>query len=86
MDPALYQVEKKERNLLLEKYDKLCADEDNLKWQITEHQRSNSADASKEIDYLTKTLKDKQRKLHEIELDLRDLKNRFMHAEASAAK
>lgn len=85
MDPALFQAEKKERNLLLEKYDRLCADEDNLKWQITEQQRSNSAYASKEIDYLTKTLKDKQRKLHEIELDLRDLKNRFMHAEASAA-
>ncbi len=78
VDPALYQAEKTEHNRLMREYDKLCHDEDELNWKIGEQLRSNSADSSTDLNYLTKTLKDKQRKLHEIELDLRDLKKQYV--------
>jgi hypothetical protein len=72
-EPAWYQAQTAERNLLLRKHDKLCREQDNLNWQILLLKRAGTADAEKDLDYLDKELKNKQRDIHEIELDIRDL-------------
>jgi uncharacterized protein YndB with AHSA1/START domain len=68
-----YQAEVAERNQLLAKYDRLCREEDDLNRSITEVRRINSADVDRSLDYLVRDLKDKERELHKLELDIRDL-------------
>ncbi|MBU6452804.1 MAG: SRPBCC family protein [Cyanobacteria bacterium REEB67] len=72
-DIKTFQTLSAERNILLSKYDRLSHDTDEIKRKIYELHRVNSAEAEHEIDYLDKTLRNKQRDLRSLELDIRDL-------------
>lgn len=73
-----YQAQAAEYNLLLKKYDKLCHEQDDLRWQIQMQKRSGTVEGEIDLDYLDRALKNKQRDIDEIALDIRDLHNAML--------